>query len=222
MQLHNDLFMSIESNLLSCSSNSISVAAASKFIWNPCGLACARFTNHAGKYILPKLHDLGPKDQQATWLAQKKYIITRTNSNSETNSLLKVSGSHPIGRHGLFLQKSACLLLFLFTQLCSWILWPWTVRTESGCPSGLRRPPPLCCQHHQLLNTVSEPCVPSPVQHLQLAAVLTFVPEVSANSGSTAVLTSQEMPVLHPGAHPVTRGETTGSLKNSCLVQNEG
>jgi len=69
---------------------------------------------------------------------------------------------------------------------------------------------------------VSEPRGQSPAQHLQLAALLTFVPEASANNGSAAVVTTQEMPVLVPGPRPITRGETTGSIKSSCLVQNEG
>lgn len=99
---------------------------------------------------------------------------------------------------------------------------PGLAGTETGCPCGLRQPPPLCGLHRQLLNMVSDPCGQSPAQHLQLAALLTFVPEASANSGTAVVVTAQEMPVLFPGPRPTTRRGTIGSIKSSCLVQNEG
>lgn len=54
--------------------------------------------------------------------AQKKYMITQTNSHWEVHPSPKVDGNHQIERHELFLHKSACLLLFLLTRQCTWNL----------------------------------------------------------------------------------------------------
>lgn len=102
-------------------------------------------------------------------------------------------------------------------------LGSWTAELKLAAQvQGGQQPRPFHCQHRRLLNRVSEPRGQSPVQHLQLAAFLAFALEVSANSGTAAVLTAQEMPAPLPAPSLTTRGETIGSVRSSCVVWNHG
>lgn len=146
-------------------------------------------------------------------------MITSRNSHSEVHSLLKVCGNYQSTRHGSLLHTYSCLLLLPSVQ----ILCSWTARTEAGCPRGLRTtasstplPALLICEYSFRATwpiscpTSAAGCYPC------------LCPEVSANSSSAAVLTAQKMPIPLPGPSPTTRGETTGSIRSSCLVQNHG
>lgn len=166
---------------------------------------------------LPQLHDLGDKDQQSSqpgniWslveIATQKYTVY--------SRWVGIIGAQGMGHFCIYMHACYCYRL---SRYCALGLPELKLAAQEGWGW---QPPPFHCQHCWLLNTFSEPHGQSPVQHLQLAAILAFAPEVSANSGSAAVLTAQEMPIPLLGPSPTTKGKTTGSIKSNCLVHNHG
>lgn len=169
-------------------------------------------------YKRPQRHDSGHKAQQASQPASAAEIHDQQQKQPRQGTRLTRGG------WGSSDQKAWVAP----AQLCTPVpvpvhLGPWTAELKLAAQvEGGQQPRPVHCQHRRLLNRVSEPRGQCPVQHLQLAAFLAFALEVSANSGTAAVLSAQETPAPLPAPSLTTRGETIGSVRSSCVVRKLG
>lgn len=128
-------FVHLNYSLLSCSSNSISVAGCLKVNLKPMWPGSSQ-VHKLRCYCIPSHNcmTLVPRTSSQASLASAEGIHDHQNSHSQLHTLLEVAGNHQMERHELFLHKSACLLPLLFTQLCIWILCPWTCRNWNWLP----------------------------------------------------------------------------------------